>query len=324
MQRNITTLIGMAMLAGVSTATAGNGPGGYPDKPVSFVVAFGPGGGTDLVARLVARYLSEQIGGEVIVENRPGASGIVAAQYVARAEPDGYKLLIGGSGPMVFNQVTYENLPYDPVNDFEPITILGSYPIVLLAGNHTDIHTLDDLVEHAKANPGELNYGSAGASFQVPTEYFASEAGIDLTQILYKGTAAAAQGLLAGDIELLSADIGPGAPLAQGNQARPLAVTSANRNPILPDVPTIAEQGYEGFDFSLYSAIAAPAGTPEEITNYLQEQLHIVLHSPEVKNQLAEMGILPEGMPPSEAAARYAREVETFRPIAEAAGIKVD
>src|SRR5690606_14759897 len=153
---------------------AGNGPNGYPTEPVRFVVSFSPGGGTDIVARHVAMHLGKRIGQTVVVENKPGASGIIAAQSVARAKPDGHTLLVGGSGPMVFNPITQDPLPYDPKNDFEPITILGSYPIVLLAGTKQPFNTIQALVQYAKAHPGELNYGSAGYSFQVPTEYFAS------------------------------------------------------------------------------------------------------------------------------------------------------
>lgn len=310
-------LVTTALVATAGVAAAGNGPNGYPNEPIRFVVSFAPGGGTDLMARLVAAELSKRIGQNVVVENKAGASGIIAAQYVARAKPDGYTLLVGGSGPMVFNPITQKDLPYDPEKDFEPVTILGSYPIVILAGNKQPFSTVADLVSYAKANPGVLNYGSAGYSFQVPTEYFASEAGIQLTQVRYKGTSLAAQALMAGDIQLLSADIGPGAPLVKAGQAKALAVTSAERNPILPNVPTLAESGFKNFDFSLYSAVAAPKGTPVEITNYLQKELHAALHSPEVSKRLGEMGIKPEGMPPADAAARYAREIKMFTPIVQ-------
>lgn len=317
-------IVAAALLAVGGIALAGNGPDGYPNEPVRFVVSFAPGGGTDLVARLVGAELSKRIGQTVVVENKAGASGIIAAQYVARAKPDGYTLLVGGSGPMVFNPITQNNLPYDPVKDFEPVTILGSYPLVILAGVKEPFDTVKDLVKYAKEKPGELNYGSFGYSSQVPTEYFASIADIKLTQIPYKGSSEAAQALLAGNTQLFSSDIGPGAPLVASGRAKALAVTSAERNPILPDVPTLAESGYPGFDFSLYSAVAAPKGTPAAITDYLQRELHAVLHSPEVTEKLGTMGIKPEGMPPAEAAARYAREVEMFSPIVDKMGLKAN
>ncbi|GAA5233582.1 tripartite tricarboxylate transporter substrate binding protein [Verticiella sediminum] len=318
------TVVAAMLLALNSVASAGNGPDGYPSEPVRFIVSFAPGGSTDIVARLVASELSKRIGQTIVVENKAGASGIIASQYVARANPDGYTLLIGGSGPMVFNPITQSSLPYDPVKDFEPVTILGSYPIVLLAGDKEPFDSVKDVVQYAKDNPGVLNYGSAGYSFQVPTEYFASVADIKLTQVPYKGSSEAAQALIAGDIQLFSADIGPGAPLATSGRAKPLAVTSAERNPVLPDVPTFAESGFPGFDFSLYSAVAAPKGTSTAITDYLQKELHAVLHSPEVSERLATMGIKPEGMPPAEAAARYAHEIELFQPIVDKMGIKVN
>ncbi|OWT54843.1 Bug family tripartite tricarboxylate transporter substrate binding protein [Candidimonas nitroreducens] len=313
-----------AMLALSSVALAGNGPGGYPSEPVRFIVSFAPGGGTDVVARLVAAELSKRMGQSVIVENKAGASGIIASQYVAHANPDGYTLLIGGSGPMVFNPITRNSLPYDPVKDFEPVTILGSYPIVLISGLKEPFKSIKDMVQYAKSHPGVLNYGSAGYSFQVPTEYFASLAGIKLTQVPYKGSSEAAQALVAGDVQLFSADIGPGAPLVSSGRGNALAVTSAERNPILPNVPTLAESGFPGFDFSLYSAVAAPKGTPAAIVDYLQKELNASLHSPAVSKRLATMGIKPEGMPPADAAARFAREIKMFQPIVDKLGIKTN
>lgn len=320
MFRRTALAIALSLLAGA--AAAGNGPGGYPTEPVKFVVAFAPGGGTDIVARLVGLELSKRIGQPVVIENRAGASGILAAQFVARAKPDGHTLLVGGSGPMVFNRVTYKSLPYDPDRDLETVTILGSYPIVLLAGKDQPFNTLSEMIQYAKKNPGKLNYGSAGASFQVPTEYFASKAGISMVQVPYKGTGLAAQALMAGDIQLLSADIGPGAPLAAAGQAKALAVTSAQRNSVLPDTPTIAESGIKGFDFSLYSAVAAPKGTDLKIVNYLQQELNAVLHSTEVKARLYAMGITPEGKSPKETNARYQRELNIFGPLADRLGLR--
>jgi len=317
-------IVSVALMVVSSVALGGNGPDGYPSEPVRFVVSFAPGGGTDLVARLVAAELSKRMGQSVVVENKAGASGIIAAQYVARATPDGYTLLVGGSGPMVFNPIMKNDLPYDPVKDFEPVTILGSYPLVFLAGVKEPFDSVKDMVKYAEDHPGDLNYGSFGYSSQVPTEYFASIADIKLNQIPYKGSSAAAQALLAGNIPVFVSDIGPAAPLVAAGQAKALAVTSAERNPILPDVPTLAESGFPDFDFSLYSAVAAPKGTPAAITDYLQKELHAVLHSPAVSERLATMGIKPEGMPPAEAAARYAREIGLFQPIVDKLGIKTN
>jgi len=323
MLRLISTFI-MALVLSTSNAVADEGLGNYPDKPITFVVSFGPGGGTDIVARLIAAELGERIGQPVVVENKPGASGILAAQYVARSKADGYTLLIGGSGPMVFNTLIYNSLPYDPFEDFEAVTILGSYPIVLVANNDQPFDTLEEMITYAKENPGELNYGSAGASFQVPTEYFASEADIEMTLIPYKGTAEASQALMAGELQLVSADLGPVASLLNSGKVKGLAVTTKERNPILPDVPSVTEFGFDDFDVSLYSAVAAPKGTPEAITQYLQRELHEVLHSDKVVAQLEKLGITPEGMPTEEALERYRYEADLFRPIVEEMGLQVD
>lgn len=320
MKRKLAVLLATMMAAGA--AVAGNGPDGYPKQPIRFVVAFAPGGGTDIVARLVGAELSKRVGQTVIVENKAGASGIVAAQYVAREKPDGYTLLVGGSGPMVFNTITQNNLPYDPKTDFEHVTILGSYPLVLVAGEKEPFNTVKELIDYAKQNPGVLNYGSFGAASQVPTEYFSSVADIQMAHIPYKGSGMATQALIGGDIQLFTVDVGPAVPLVTSGRAKAIAVTSAERNPMLPDVPTLAESGFDGFDVSLYSAVAAPKGTPTEITDYLQKELHAVLHSPEVVERLNGMGIKPEGMPTPEAVARYAQEVEMFGPIADKLGLK--
>src|SRR5690625_4514174 len=251
MLRLISTFI-MALVLSTSNAVADEGLGNYPDKPITFVVSFGPGGGTDIVARVIAAELGERIGQPVVVENKPGASGILAAQYVARSKADGYTLLIGGSGPMVFNTLIYNSLPYDPFEDFEAVTILGSYPIVLVANNDQPFDTLEEMITYAKENPGELNYGSAGASFQVPTEYFASEADIEMTLIPYKGTAEASQALMAGELQLVSADLGPVASLLNSGKVKGLAVTTKERNPILPDVPSVTVFDFDDFAVSLY------------------------------------------------------------------------
>jgi tripartite-type tricarboxylate transporter receptor subunit TctC len=320
--RVIAFLVGSLALG--TQASAQNAAAGYPKEPVRFIVAFAPGGGTDTLARLVGQHLGKALGQPVIVENRAGASGIIAAEYVARAAPDGYTLLVGGSGPMVFNPVTYSKLPYDAIANFAPITILGSYPIVFTAKQDLPVKSIAELIKLAKEKPTELNYGSAGASFQVPAEYFSQLAGIKMTMIPYKGSGPASQALLSGEIDLLVADIAPSMSLAKSGKTRALAVTTAKRSPALLGVPTIAESGLPGFDVSLFSSLAAPAGTPPEIIRRLHTEVAKVLQLPEVKERLAAMGIEPGGTTPEESAARFRREIAVYGPAAKAANVRAD
>lgn len=295
----------------------------YPSKPIRFIVAFAQGGGTDILARIVALHLGKLVGQPIVVENRGGASGILAAAAVAKAPPDGYTLLVGGSSPNVFNPIVFETLPYDPLVDLAPITILGSYPIVIVARESLAAKSITELVKLAKEKPGTLNYGSASVAFQVPTEYFASRAGIKLQNIPYRGTSLAAAGLLAGDIDLVMADIAPAIGLLQSGGVRALAVTTAKRSSALPEVPTIAESGLlPDFDVSLFSSLSAPGGTPPEIVRKLQELVAKVLALPEVTERLRQFGVEAGGMSPEATAARFGREIELFGPIAREAGVR--
>ena len=304
-------------------ALAQNAAASFPNKPIRFVVAFAPGGGTDILARLIAVHMSKTIGQPVVVENRAGASGILAAETVARAAPDGYTLLVGGSSPMVFNPLVFDKLPYDPLVDLAPVTVLGSYPIVIIAKNDLPVYSVADLVKLAKEKPGVLNYGSAGVAFQVPTEYFASRAGIKLQMVTYKGSGPAGVALLAGDIDLVMGDMAPALGLLKSGRVRAVAVTTAKRSAAMPNVPTVAESGLlPGFDVSLFSSLAAPGRTPPEIVRKLQQEVAKVLELPEVKERMLQLGLEAGGMSPEATAARFKHEIALYGPIVKAAGMR--
>ena len=310
-----------AVVVATGNAFAQDPAANFPSKAIRFIVAFAPGGGTDILARLVANQLSRNLGQPVVVENRAGASGAIAAQATISAEPDGYTLMVGGSGPMVFNPIVMSKMPYDP-EALVPVTIFGSYPIVISARSDLPIKTLADLIKLAKEKPGALNYGSAAVSFQVPAEYFAQRAGIKLQVVPYKGTGPAVAAIMAGDIELIMADMAPAVGLLKSGRVRALAVTTAKRNPVIPDVPTVAESGIPGFDASLFSALVAPAKTPPAIVRKLQQEVAKVLTAPEIKERLDQLGVEPGGMSPEATAARIKKEIATYAPIAEAAGVR--
>ena len=294
----------------------------YPNKPIRFIIAFAPGGGTDILARLVATHLSRTIGQPVLAENRAGASGIIAAEYVAKSAPDGYTLLFGGSSPMVFNPIVFDKLPYDPNADLAPITLVGSYPLVITAKNDLPVKTVADLIKLAKEAKAPLTYGSAGVAFQVPTEYFATRAGIKLQVVPYKGSGPATTALMAGDIDLLVVDMAPAVGLLKSGKARAIAVTTAKRNPVIPDVPTIAEAGLADFDVSLFSSLSAPGKTPPEIVRKIQQEVAKVLALPEVKERMTQLGVEAGGMSPEATGQRFQREINLYRPIARAAGVR--
>jgi tripartite-type tricarboxylate transporter receptor subunit TctC len=294
----------------------------FPNKPIRFVVGAGAGGGTDIQARLLAGYLTKAVGQPVIVENKPGASTMIAAQTVASATPDGHTLFVGGSAAMVFLPIVQAKMPYDPSADLTPVTTLGTYPLVIAVKSELSARSLGDLVKLAKEKPGTLNYGSAAVSFQVPMEYFNQRAGIKLTHVPYKGSGPSVQGMLAGDIEVLAVDMAPAVGLLKSGKARALAVTSAKRAPELPDVPTVAETGVvPDFDFSLMSIVVAPGRTPPSVVRKLQQEIAKVLASSEVRERLLNLGVDPGGLTPEATAARINREIALYRPIAQAAGL---
>ncbi len=293
----------------------------YPAKPIRFVVAFPPGGGTDALARIVGQGLTESLGQPVIVDNRPGASGIVAAQAVVGAPADGYTLLVGGSGVMVFAPVTYgKKLPYDSERDIAAVTVLGSYANVIAVRKDSPEKDLRDLVADAKR--GKVSYGHPGVTFQVPMEAFLHDAGTEMLSVPYKGGGPLATALLGGEIDAAIADISTFAQLHKAGKVRVLAVSTFNRAALLPEVPTLKELGYlKDFEASTFAAIGAPGKTPAPILRKLQTEIAKVLQTPEVRKRLEEMSIEPGGRSPEETRARYRNEIAKYRPLAEKAGL---
>lgn len=293
----------------------------YPNKPVRFIVAFAPGAGTDLLGRLVAAQLSRTMGQPFVVENKTGASGIIATQAVLAAAPDGYTVLVGGSAPMVFNPIVYAKLPYDPA-DLVPVTILGSYPLVIAAKNDLPVKNLKEMIQLAKENPGRLTYGHVGPTFQTQMEYLNILAGIKMTDVPYKGGGPTVQALLAGDIDLAVSDMASIAPLHKAGKLRAIAVTTSQRNPILPDVPTVAESGEPGYDGGAFAALGVHRQTPAAIVRKLQQEVAKVLATAEVRDRFIQLGIKPGGMSPADTMARIKYEIDLYKPIAAAAGIR--
>jgi tripartite-type tricarboxylate transporter receptor subunit TctC len=273
----------------------------YPAKPIKLVVGFPAGGVNDIVGRIVAVKLSEQLGQAVIVDNKSGGNGIIGTDYVAKAAPDGYTLLIGTVGTMVFNPGLYAHLPYDPVKDFVAITDLASGPLVFAVNPSFPAKSIKELIALAKATPGKIFYASGATPHQVTTEAFNKAVGIDLVHVAYKGGSPAVMAVVAGEVPLVVSSIADVLPQLKAGKLRALAVSGAHRSSLLPDTPTMIESGLTNYDgVLLWTGIFAPAGTPRPIIDKLYSALSIVLKENSVKERLASLSYDTGGMSPAE------------------------
>jgi tripartite-type tricarboxylate transporter receptor subunit TctC len=313
--------LGPAALA--TAAHAQEDPAKYPTRAIRIVVGFTPGGGNDLIARIVGQKLSESLGQPVIIDNKPGGGAIVATEYVAKAQPDGYTLLIGASGAMAINPAVYTKLPYDPVRDFVPITELGSFPLILIVNANSQIKSIPDLIAFAKAHPKDANYSSSSAAFQLVTELFKQKTGAPLQEIPYKGANDSVMAVISGQVTATIADAGPVSGQVKGGQVRALAVTSPNRAEDLPDVPTMKEAGTD-VDAVLWSGIFAPRQTPPAIVAKLESELRRIARSAEVAQKLQPLGIQPIGNSSAEFSQILAADIARWTEVARAGNIKIE
>lgn len=288
-------LISAAMLLCAGAALAQ----GYPSKPIKIVVPFTAGSATDIMARIVGEKLSTAWGQSVVVENKPGAGGTVGSAYVAKSDPDGHTLLVVSTGHVV-NPVLYTGLSYDTVGDFAGVTPLASLPNVLVVGANSPFKSVTDLIAAAKANPGKLNYASAGtgSATHVNAEKFRSVTGIQATHIPFKGTPETITETIAGRVDYMFTPVLSSIPTIRDNRMRALAVSTAQRSSVLPDVPTVSEAGVPGFVFDFWIGLLAPAKTPRDVVNKLNQEVNKALAQPDVKERLAKLGGEPMPMTP--------------------------
>jgi len=311
-------------LAGATTTVSAPAED-YPTRPIRIIVPFAAGGAADSIARIVGKRVGEALGQAVVVEDRGGGGGIIATELVKNADPDGYTLLLGQSGPISINPGIYTKLSYDPEKDFAPITMTTSYPYILVVNPSLGVKSVAELVALAKSKPGELNYGTAGVgvSNHLVTELFDNRAGIKMTHIPYRGTSLAVADLIAGQVQVVFAD--PVSALAQvraGNLIA-LAVTSKDRSPVAPDVPTIAESGYPGFDAIAWHGIMAPAGTPSAIVGKLNTEIVKALKDPKTAKLIEAQSIQVVGNSPEAFAGFIKQDVAVWKDVAREAGIEV-
>lgn len=296
----------------------------WPDRPVRIIVPYAPGGANDLLARLVAQRMSERLGQPVVVENRAGAQATLGTSLVARAQPDGLTLLVAASGPISVSAATNPRLPYQPLRDLAPITILASFPLVLLVPGASPHRTVADLVAWLRANPDRGTYSSSAASFQLATELFAQTIGVPLTHVAYRGSAESAGAVAAGDVTLSMVDSAPATPVIQAGRARALAVTAPARLAAFPDVPTMAEAGMPALEVALWAGLFAPAATPAPILARLHEEALAALAHPEVAGRIRAMSMTAEGNSAADFRTRIGAEISLWAEVARRGNIRFE
>ena len=316
--------LGLAAFLVLCGAAAGAWAQAYPSKPIRIVVGFPPGGGNDIIARLVGAKMQENWGQPVVIDNRPGANSIIAAEHVAKSAPDGYTLLVNATGGMSVNPVLYSKLPYDSLKDFVPISMVGSFPLVLVVNPSVPANSVAELIAYAKANPGKLNYSSGSTAFQVATEMFKQMTGTDIKQIPYKGSVQSISAVMAGDVQMTIVDTPPLVPQIKSGRVRALAVTSARRAGAMPDLPTIAESGVPDYEMVLWIGVFAPAGTPQDIAAKLNGEVVRIVRLPDIQEKLAGMGVEPLGNSSEQMAEWIRREIAKYGPVVKAGSIRAE
>jgi len=296
----------------------------YPVRPVTIVVPYTPGGSTEILSRMVGQKLEERLGKPVLIENKPGAGTVIGTTAVVKSAPDGYTLLMATPTPMAINVAVYKSLPYDPATDLVPLALLAQAPFVLIVNPSLPVHSVQDLIDYARKNPGQLSYGSGGvgAPHHLYAELFKSLTGIQMTHVPYKGSLPALNDVIAGHIQLMFCDIPPAAGMIQAGKVRPLGVSTKTRLAAFPDVPAIAEAGVAGFDVAGWFMIVAPAETPRPIVDKLHAELKRVVAVPEMKEQIAKLSLLPMDDPSVEEMQRFVKsEIVRWGKVVQAAGI---
>lgn len=315
-------------LAGTFAACAIGAPvqaAGYPDKAVRVVVGFSAGGTTDVIARIMAKELTEELGQSFVIENKPGAGSNIGAEYVARATPDGYTLYFVAVTSAI-NQTLYPKLNFNLVKDFAPVALAAKVPNVLVVNPKVPAKTVKEFVDYAKANPGKLAFASSGSgtSIHMAGELFKLQAGVDVLHVPYKGSAPALTDLIGGQVQFMFDNMPSSWPHAQSGKLRALAVTTKERSPSAPDLPTMAESGFPNFDVSSWFGLIAPANTPPEVVAKLNAAMLKGLDKPEVKRAFEDLGAVPVKTTPAEFGQFIKSEVDTWATVVKASGAKVD
>jgi tripartite-type tricarboxylate transporter receptor subunit TctC len=296
----------------------------YPNRPITLVVPYAAGGGNDLFARIASEKMSKTLGQQIVIENRPGAGGSTATRAVAKAAPDGYTLVIGGTGTLAVNPTLYQNVGYDPRKDFAPVGLIGTSALVVLVNPNLPARSIPELIALAKKEPGKLNYASAGvgSGIHLGTVLFEMMAGVKLTHVPYRGSAPALTDLIGGHVSIYFSSLPPAVGLVSEGKVRALAVTGLKRSEIFPNLPTVAETGLPGFEAVLHYGIVAPAGTPRPVIDKLSAALREAVNAPDTKERMAKDGTEPLLSTPEEYAADIDREEIKWSAVVRQSGAK--
>jgi len=297
----------------------------YPQKSVRVVVPYPPGGPTDIVARIVTQKLSESLGQTFVVENKPGATGMIGTDGAARAHPDGYTLLINASVQVVYPSL-FPKITFDPIQDFAPVSLLASGPLALVVNPALPVNSVQELIALAKKEPGRLSFGSSGngGATHLSGEAFKLAAGIDMQHVAYKGSAPALNDVAGGHVHLMFDSLASSGPFIQAGKLRALAVTSAARSPVMPDIPSVAEAGVAGYDISTWYGLWAPAGTPVEIVKLLSDEVIKAFDQPDVRERLTTLGLHATTSTPQEFDQFTRDEQKKWSAVVERAGVKIE
>ena len=316
----------LAFLAALAAlcACAAHAQSPYPSRPIKFIAPFPPGGSSDVLCRLLGAKLAESLGQPVAVENRPGAGANIGHEYAAKQPPDGYTILISSSSTLATNPHLYKHLGFDPIADFSPISMVASAGQVLVLHPSVPAKTVSELIALAKAQPNKLNFGSGGKGIQshISGEMFKSATGVDIVHIPYKGTVQAVGDLVAGQVQMVFADMVPAMPHIKAGRLRPLAVTTEERSPVLPDVPTMIESGVPGYRAGVWWAVMAPKGTPGAIIGRLNSELGRIVKLPDVLEKYASLGVSTEHSTPQYVTEKIKTDTQQFAKVLKAAGVE--
>lgn len=321
-----------AALRGViATAVSAGLPGAavadtWPSKPITFVVPYPPGGASDVFARLIAERLQVPLGQSVVVENRAGANGIIAYQHVAKASPDGHTILMANIGPSAINPSIYKKLPYDPQKDFAPVTLVSWVPLMMVVNPVLGVSTVEELIAKAKAEPGKLSFAisGVGTAGHLAMELFRTEAGLSMTAINYKGDSPALADMISNSVQVMMPTVVAGTPLVASGKLKALAVTTPKRLEALPNVPTVAESNFPGFQAVSWGGILAPAGTPKPVIDRLNAEIVTILKLPQVRDRFQSAGAQAVTSTPEEFADYIASETVKWGKVAKSARIALD
>jgi len=316
----------LAFLCAVILAPASAFGQDFPSKPVRFVVGFTPGGPSDILARALGQKLAERWSQQVVVDNRPGAGGNLAAEAVAKSSPDGYTWLLGNNSILATNQSLYRSLPYDPVRDFAPVALVAIQPNILVVHPSLPVSSVDELIRFAKANPGKLNYASSGsgAAAHLAGELFKAMTGVELVHVPYKGAQPALTDVIAGQVQMMFATSASVIPYIKAGRLRALAVTTAQRSASVPELPTVAEAGVPGFEATTWHGVVVPAATPAAIVARLNEEINSALGEKDLKDRLTSLGAEISTGTPKQFTDYIAREIPKWAKVVKDSGARPD